>query len=91
MNCATAKPISVNSLCHFYQTNVGSGRSPRFCFKTKAKLSAETNIVEKESTSVNEKIGNSSCLILCSFMLQIFLHFSCIWIESQYAMLVLLK
>ncbi|KAI5556575.1 hypothetical protein BDE02_18G045300 [Populus trichocarpa] len=56
VNCATAKPISVNSLCHFYQTNVGSGRSPRFCFKTKAKLSAETNIVEKESTSVNEKI-----------------------------------
>nr|TKR84753.1 uncharacterized protein D5086_0000254690 [Populus alba] len=56
VNCATAKPISVNSLCHFYQTNVGSGRSPRFCFKDKTKLSAETNIVEKESTRLNEKI-----------------------------------
>ncbi|KAJ6956797.1 hypothetical protein NC653_038872 [Populus alba x Populus x berolinensis] len=30
VNCATAKPISVNSLCHFYQTSVGSGRSPDY-------------------------------------------------------------
>lgn len=56
VNRVTTKPIPVNSLCHFYQTNGGGDRSPRFCFKTKAKLSAEANIFERESTSVHEKI-----------------------------------
>lgn len=57
----SAKRISTNSLSCFYQTIVGSDRCHGLCFKTKAKLSVEGNVVEKESTSVNEKIGNSSC------------------------------
>ncbi|KAF9680434.1 hypothetical protein SADUNF_Sadunf06G0120800 [Salix dunnii] len=57
VNRVTTKPIiPVNSLCHFYQTNGGGDRAPGFCFKTKAKLSAEANIFEKEPTSVHDKI-----------------------------------
>ncbi|KDP33867.1 hypothetical protein JCGZ_07438 [Jatropha curcas] len=56
VNRLGARPISTNSISRFYQNIVGSDRFHGLSFKTKAKLSVESNVVEKESTSVNEKI-----------------------------------
>ncbi|EEF48053.1 conserved hypothetical protein [Ricinus communis] len=57
VNLFSARPISTNSLFNFYKNVVGSDRCHTLSFRTKAKLSAEANVIEKESISGNEKIG----------------------------------
>ncbi|KAF2302725.1 hypothetical protein GH714_001491 [Hevea brasiliensis] len=49
-------PISTNSLSPFYHSIVGSNKFHELSFKTKAKLSVEADVVEKEARHVNEKI-----------------------------------
>ncbi|XP_015571682.2 glyoxylase I 4 [Ricinus communis] len=56
VNLFSARPISTNSLFNFYKNVVGSDRCHTLSFRTKAKLSAEANVMEKESISGNEKI-----------------------------------
>ena len=58
MNCFSAKPISINPPPSCYQSIVGSHGCHGLSFKAKAKLSAEANVIEKESNNANEKIGD---------------------------------
>ena len=72
MNCFSAKPISINPPPSCYQSIVGSDGCHGLSFKAKAKLSAEANVIEKESNNANEKIGDTFffLLILLLFPLQ---------------------
>lgn len=64
VNPLRARPISTNSISQFYQSTVGIDKYHELSFKTKAKLSVEADVVEKEANQVNEKIGNSSSTAL---------------------------
>lgn len=61
VNCFGVRPLSVKTPSHIHQIVVGSNRYEGLSFKTNAaNISAEASIVEKESTSSVEKIGNFS-------------------------------
>ncbi|OAY27098.1 uncharacterized protein LOC110602904 [Manihot esculenta] len=56
VNPLRARPICTNSISQFYQSTVGIDKYHELSFKTKAKLSVEADVVEKEANQVNEKI-----------------------------------
>ncbi|KAJ8750729.1 hypothetical protein K2173_015910 [Erythroxylum novogranatense] len=46
----SSKPMQMMSQLCFHRTSIGSCSGYRLCFKTKAKISAEANVIEKESS-----------------------------------------